>query len=75
LPDGGNVKDHEQLTKRELEVILKILCGFTNREIAQILGISVKTVESHRARVMRKLGLHSIVELVRYAIRAGIVTR
>ncbi|MFM8719101.1 MAG: response regulator transcription factor, partial [Chthoniobacterales bacterium] len=43
--------------------------GHSNKEVATKLGISVKTVETHRAAIMRKLGLHSIGELVRYAIR------
>jgi DNA-binding CsgD family transcriptional regulator len=63
----------DRLTKREHEVVRRIVESHSNKEIAVLLGISVKTVESHRARIMRKLGLHSIVELVRYAIRAGIV--
>ena len=47
--------------------------GLSNKEAAGKLGISVKTVETHRAAVMRKLGLHSIGELVRYAIRNHII--
>jgi DNA-binding CsgD family transcriptional regulator len=66
------LKEDKQLTKRELEVVRKILGGLTNKQIGGALGISVKTVESHRARVMRKLGIHTVVELVRYAIKAGI---
>ena len=45
----------------------------SNKEVANILHISVKTVESHRANIMEKLGLHSVTELVRYAIRNNIV--
>jgi len=60
------------LTPREREV-LQLLCeGRTNKEVAATLGISVKTADTHRTRIMRKLDVHSAVELVRYAIRAGI---
>ena len=45
----------------------------SNKEVANILNISVKTVEAHRAHIMEKLGLHSVTELVRYAIRNNIV--
>ncbi len=47
--------------------------GKSNKEVAQALGISVKTVETHRGHVMRKLNLHSITDLVHYAIRSHIV--
>ena len=56
-------------TTREREVIQLLAEGHSNKEVAAKLGISVKTVETHRAAIMRKLGLHSIGELVRYAIR------
>jgi len=54
---------------REREIIQLLAEGKSNKEVATTLGISVKTAETHRAAVMRKLGLHSISELVRYAIR------
>ena len=59
----------EKPTTREREVIQLLAEGSSNKEVADKLGISVKTVETHRAAIMRKLGLHSIGELVRYAIR------
>lgn len=59
----------ETPTTREREVIQLLAEGHSNKEVAAKLGISVKTVETHRAGIMRKLGLHSIGELVRYAIR------
>jgi DNA-binding NarL/FixJ family response regulator len=62
-----------KLTKREIEVVRLVVEGCSNKETAKALNITVKTIESHRARIMRKLGLHSVVELVRYAIREGIV--
>jgi len=57
------------LTSRELEIAQLLAEGKTNWCIATILGISVRTVETHRANVMRKLGLQSVVELVHYAVR------
>lgn len=58
---------------REREIIQLLAEGRSNKEVAATLGISVKTAETHRAAVMRKLGLHSISELVRYAIRNHII--
>jgi DNA-binding NarL/FixJ family response regulator len=61
------------LTPREEEVVKLIAEAFTNAQIAAILHVSEKTVESHRANVLRKLGMRDRVELVRYAIRRGLV--
>ena len=58
-----------RLTPREREIIQLLAEGHRNKRIAQKLGISVKTVETHRTTVMRKIGVKSIVELVRYAVR------
>lgn len=58
---------------REREIIQLLAEGKSNKEVAGILGISVKTAETHRAAIMRKLGLHSMSELVRYAIRNHII--
>lgn len=62
------------LTKREREVFGRVLEGFSNREIAQTLCISLKTVETHRFRINRKLGVHSTAELIRVAAGAGLVS-
>jgi len=62
-----------QLTEREREVMRLLADGLTSKEVAAQLQISVRTVESHRINMNRKLGLTSIAELVRYAIRNGIV--
>lgn len=62
-----------RLTPREREIVQLIVEGKTNREIAALLVRSVRTVETHRANVMNKLGLDSLTELVRYAIQNGIV--
>ena len=58
---------------REVEVAALLAEGFTNRRVAKQLGISVRTVEAHRARLMRKLRLKSLAGLVRYAIERGLV--
>ena len=61
------------LTPREREVLQLIAEGHSNKSVAHTLGISVKTAETHRARVMRKLQLGSLAELVRYALRNRII--
>jgi len=58
-----------RLTPREREVIQLLAEGHRNKRIAEMLGISIKTVETHRTTLMRKIGVKSIVELVRYAVR------
>jgi DNA-binding NarL/FixJ family response regulator len=63
----------QQLTRRECDVVRLLSEGKTNRELAQTLHISVKTVENHRANAMRKLGVHTIGDLVREAIRHGMI--
>ena len=62
-----------QLTRREREVLQLLAEGRSNKEVAAGLQIGLKTVETHRANIMSKLGLHSVADLVRYAIRNGIV--
>lgn len=62
------------LTKREREVFGRVLEGFSNRDIAKTLCISLKTVETHRFRINRKLGVHSTAELIRVAAGAGLVS-
>lgn len=62
------------LTPRECEVLLKIADGNTNREIASELDLSVKTVDRHRENIMRKLKIHSRVELVKFAIGKGLIS-
>ena len=64
----------ENLTAREQEVLTFIAEGYSNREIADALVISVKTVDRHRENIMRKLQLHNRVELVKYAIEKGLIT-
>ncbi len=79
LPDGsgngsnGNGAD-STLTLREKEVVRHIAGGDSNKCAAERLGLSVRTVESHRARIMRKLQITSLPDLVRYAVRSGLVS-
>jgi len=61
-------------TPREVEIIRLVATGKANKEIAAQLGITVRTVETHRAKIMNKLGLHSVAELTHYAIRNKIVS-
>lgn len=78
LKAGSESKRKERLqatpTRREVEIIELLAKGKTNKEIASILGIAVRTVETHRANIMLKLGLHSLAELIHYALRHGIVS-
>ena len=60
-------------TPRELEIIRLLAQGKSNKQIAAQLGIAVRTVETHRANFMLKLGLHSLAELIHYAMREGII--
>ncbi len=69
-PDNSPPKG---LSKREREVVCLLASGKANKEAANTLGISVRTVEAHRAKIMLKLGIHSITELVLYAVRNKIV--
>jgi DNA-binding NarL/FixJ family response regulator len=69
----GTMDKHETLTTREREVLQLSAEGHTNSEIAARLGISTRTAETHRSRVMHKLGLHTQSDLIRYAIRRGII--
>ena len=61
------------LTSREREVLQMLAEGKTNKEIAGVLNLSVYTVEAHRGRILEKLNLHSITDLVRFAVRSGLV--
>jgi len=73
LTEKGVTDRYDTLSEREREVFQLIAEGRTNKEIADLLFISPSTVETHRARVMEKLGLHSAVELVLYAVRKGVI--
>jgi two-component system response regulator NreC len=72
--ESGLTSVAEELTPREREVLTYIAEGYTNREIAEALYLSVKTVDRHRENIMRKLNLHSRVELVKYAIEKKLIS-
>jgi DNA-binding CsgD family transcriptional regulator len=65
----------DNVTQREKEVLKLIGEGHRNKEIAKLLSISVKTVEKHRANIMRKLDLHNVSALTAYAIEKKLVTK
>jgi two-component system response regulator NreC len=69
----GEETSFDQLSDREREILKLIAEGRTNREIAESLFLSIKTIQAHRANLMRKLGMHDRTELVKYAIRKGII--
>lgn len=63
----------DPLTGRERQVLQLVAEGKTTKEVAGLLGLSIKTVESHRTHIMRKLDIHDVANLVRYAIRRGLI--
>jgi len=71
--ETGREKEGSILTGREREVLQLIASGLTNKKIADKLSVSVKTVETHRTRILQKLGAHSAADLVRYAIKTGLL--
>ena len=71
-PEPGIVP-RSRLTPREREVVQLLAEGKTSKEVAVVLGLSVKTAETHRTNIMRKLGLHSVADLTLYAVRNGLV--
>lgn len=70
----GQIAGVQQLTAREREVLIRIAEGLSNKEIADVLGLGVRTVETHRERAMRKLDIHSVAGLTKYALAQGWVT-
>jgi two-component system, NarL family, nitrate/nitrite response regulator NarL len=72
---AGSVKKEPfgQLTPREREVLVAIAEGHSNKEIGEALGIGVRTIETHRARIMQRLDIHSVAGLTKYAIANGLV--
>jgi DNA-binding NarL/FixJ family response regulator len=71
---ADEMKSAVTLTSREREVLQLVAEGKTTKEIAKRFGISIKTIESHRLKIMEKLDLHSIAELTKYAIREGLTS-
>jgi two-component system response regulator NreC len=64
---------YEQLTERERDILKLVAEGYTTQEIADMLVISPKTVEGHRSSLMSKLDLHNRIDLVKYALRKGLI--
>lgn len=73
LKHGDNSSSYETLSQREKEILSLIAMGYSNKEIAEQLIISVKTVETHKSNVMEKLGLRTRPELVKYALKKGLL--
>ncbi|MCA9913090.1 MAG: response regulator transcription factor [Anaerolineae bacterium] len=73
VEEGSERNSYDGLTPREQEVLTHIAEDYTNQEIANLLSISVKTVERHRENIMSKLNLHTRIELTKYAIRKGLI--
>jgi DNA-binding NarL/FixJ family response regulator len=74
LTQKGIVDRYETLSEREREIFQLAAEGRSNKAIAQLLAVSPATVETHRARILRKLDVHSSAELVLYAVRRGVVS-
>jgi len=72
-PDTSAAKPVMGLTLREREIVHLLAEGYVTKEVAMMLGLSVKTIETHRANIMRKLEIHSVAELVLYAVRNNLV--
>ena len=73
LESRGAEDTYELLTNREREVLQLLAEGRTNKEVANMLNLSLYTVETHRAHILQKLNLHSVPELILYAVRKGII--
>lgn len=73
VQNGGKKEPFAQLTSREREVLVLIAEGKSNKEIATKLGIGVRTIETHRERIMRRLDIHSVAGLTKFAIANGLV--
>jgi DNA-binding NarL/FixJ family response regulator len=69
----GQADPYEALTDREKQVLKLVAEGRSNKDVAELLGISVKTAMSHREHVMEKLGVHNRTELVRFALKKGVI--
>jgi DNA-binding NarL/FixJ family response regulator len=70
-PNLSGTSSAAELSDREAEVLRKIAWGYSNKEIAAQLSLSVKTIEAHKANAMRKLGMHSRIDIVRFALLQG----
>jgi len=73
-PGAGGPSRYDSLTDREKQVLKLVAEGRSNKEVAELLDISVKTAMSHREHIMEKLGLHSRTELIKFALREGVIS-
>jgi DNA-binding NarL/FixJ family response regulator len=74
LEQRGLDDSYDLLTEREREILQLVAEGRTNKEVAGLLNVSLTTVETHRTHILQKLGLHSVPELILYAVRKGIIS-
>jgi two-component system response regulator NreC len=74
LAEVGAEDSYELLTNREREVLQMVAEGMSNKEVANVLNLSLYTVETHRTHILQKLNLHSVPELILYAVRKGIIS-
>jgi DNA-binding NarL/FixJ family response regulator len=73
LESRGLDDTYDLLTDREREILQLVAEGRANKEVAQLLNVSLTTVETHRTHILQKLGLHTVPELILYAVRKGII--
>jgi two-component system response regulator NreC len=73
-PIEDNNDPYKELTDREREMLKLIVEGYKTRQIAEMLAITPKTVEAHKTSLMKKLDIHSSLELVKFALRRGIIS-
>lgn len=74
LEQRGEEDSYELLTAREREILQLLAEGKSNKDVANLLNLSLYTVETHRAHILQKLGLHTVPDLILYAVRKGIIT-
>jgi DNA-binding NarL/FixJ family response regulator len=72
-PDGAAQDPYDALTEREKQVLKLVAEGASSKEVAAVLGMSVKTAMTHREHLMEKLGLHNRTDLIRFAVRRGVI--
>ena len=72
--EGNPTATLDQLTPRQRETLQLVAEGYSTKEIAFALGVSVKTVETHRAQLKERLGIYNVAGLVRFALRVGLIT-
>jgi DNA-binding NarL/FixJ family response regulator len=74
LAEKGIADRFDTLSEREREIFQLVAEGHSNKEIAELLSVSLATIETHRAHVLQKLDVHNTAELVLYAVRRGVIS-